>query len=141
MSKEQLTEISLEELIPQGKYKWNNLITKRKHSTQEALKVAKQFFENFDLSYAKDVAPIVSEHFSCSLKKEGFAYFHFKNRKGKLIICDTEYCEVNNFFDLEIFELDFSKMTFVFKNFLRRIDALMDNKDLEIAEFIEFCRN
>jgi len=142
MSKEKLNEISLEELIPQGKYKWNNLITKRKHSTKEALQIAKQYFEKFDLTAAADISTIESKEYTCIYKSSiCYEYLHFENKKGKLAIVNRERVETKNFFDLEFSELDFLRIVYVFKDFLRRIDALLDNKDLEIIEFIDFCKS
>ncbi len=117
----------------------------RKVTTRTAVSKTLEFFENFDLSAAEDVADIRSEFFDVTfdLTGQGCMYHEaaFYNKDGKLKFWLREKeksYSLDTVFDNSCIYINFKEMMCVFEKFVERLNMLIDNKEADISGFLDF---
>ena len=124
----------------------------RKYLTSNAKKIAQDFFENFDLSSASDVANLSSKKFSITFEGRNRELFHkafFYNEDGVLkmgyedgsAMWHDSIKDIRYFFDDSCVYIAFTEMMNVFYEFIEELNKRIETKESQIAEFLTFIED
>lgn len=120
-------------------------LRERKNTTEFAVKQALEFFGTFDLTSASDVSEIRSEYFNIRFDLTGCGYMQYKaafvNDAGILrfeLPEKEKYYSLDTVFDGTCEFINFRDMMNVFEKFIHRLNELIEKKESDISEFLQF---